>query len=62
VDIVPWKNLHNLRDIVDVLHNTAVEILEAKRKALEDGDEAVTQQIGHGKDIMSILSAYRLFL
>ena len=42
---------------MDVLHNTTVEIFEAKKKALEEGDEAVTQQIGQGKDFMSILSA-----
>ena len=43
---------------MDVLHNTMVEVFEAKKKALEEGDEAVTQQIGQGKDFMSILSAY----
>ena len=44
-----------MRDIVDVLHDTSVEIFETKKKALEEGDEA---QIGQGKDILSILSAY----
>ena len=57
MSILPWKNLHELRDVVDVLNNTAIEIFEEKKKALEEGDEAVTQQIGKGKDIMSILSA-----
>lgn len=57
MDILPWKSLHEIRDIVDVLHNTMVEVLEAKKKALEEGDEAVTQQIGQGKDFLSILSA-----
>ena len=60
MDILPWKNLHAVRDIVDVLHNTSVEIYEGKKKALEEGDEAVTQQIGQGNDIISILSAYHL--
>ena len=58
MNLLPWKNLHELRDVVDVLNNTAIEIFEKKKKALEEGDEAVTQQIGKGKDIMSILSAY----
>jgi len=44
-----------MRDIVDTLHNISVEIFEAKKEALEKGDEAVTQQISQGKDIMSIL-------
>ena len=60
MNIVPWKNLHTMRDILNVLNNTAVEIFEEKKKALEEGDEAVTQQISKGNDIMSILSAYCL--
>jgi hypothetical protein len=60
MNILPWRNLHELRDVVDVLNNTAIEIFERKKTALEKGDEAVTQQIGKGKDIMSILSAYYL--
>ncbi|KAF9479975.1 cytochrome P450 [Pholiota conissans] len=55
IDITPWKDLHAVRDIIDVLHNTSVEIYESKKKALEDGDEALANQIGRGKDIMSIL-------
>lgn len=62
MDVLPWKSLHELRDIIDVIHNTSIEILETKKKALEEGDEAVTQQIGQGKDIMSILSSYHLLL
>ncbi|KAF8962739.1 cytochrome P450 [Flammula alnicola] len=55
VDLLPWKSLHDLRDIIDVLHNTSVEIFESKKKALKEGDEAVATQIGQGKDILSIL-------
>jgi len=51
-----WKPLHELRDISDVIHNTAVEIINSKKRALKDGDEAVARQIGQGKDILSILS------
>ena len=60
MNLLPWKNLHELRDIVDVLTNTSVEIFEEKKKALEKGDKIVTQQIDQGNDIMSILSAYHL--
>ncbi|KAF8968134.1 cytochrome P450 [Flammula alnicola] len=55
VDSVPSEILHKMRDIVDVLHNTSVEIFESKKKALEAGDEALSAQIGRGKDIISIL-------
>ena len=55
VDLMPFKNVRKLRDIVDILDGTAVEILEAKRRALREGDEAVKGQIGQGKDVMSVL-------
>lgn len=55
LDLLPWKNLHDVRDIVDVMYNTSVEIFDSKKKALMDGDEALAAQIGRGKDIMSIL-------
>jgi hypothetical protein len=62
LDIMPWKTLHQLRDISDIVHNTAVEIINSKKRALEDGDKAVARQIGQGKDILSILSRCFSFL
>ena len=62
LDLIPWETLHQLRDISDVVHNTAVGIINSKKRALEDGDEAVARQIGEGKDILSILSKGFLFL
>jgi hypothetical protein len=56
VDLLPFKNANRMRDILDVMHETSVEILEAKERALKEGDEAVVQQIGRGQDIISILS------
>ncbi|KAJ3504638.1 hypothetical protein NLJ89_g7834 [Agrocybe chaxingu] len=55
VDLLPWQHLHDIRDVVDVLRNTSVEILESKKKALAEGDDALARQIGQGKDILSIL-------
>ena len=60
--ILPWETLHKLRDISDVIHNTAVEIINLKKRALEDGDKAMARQIGQGKDILSILSRGFSFL
>jgi len=56
VDLLPFANVRKLRDIIDIMHNTSVEILEAKKRVLMEGDEAVAKQIGRGKDIISILS------
>ncbi|KAF9002246.1 cytochrome P450 [Cyathus striatus] len=55
VDIVPSSTVQQMKDIIDVMYNTSVEILESKRKALSEGDESVARQIARGKDIMSIL-------
>lgn len=57
LDLIPWKDAHHLRDAIDVLHETSIEILEKKKKALTKGDEAISKQIGEGKDILSILCA-----
>jgi len=62
MDLLPWKTLHQLRDITDVMHDTSVEIVKSKKRALEDGGEAVAGQIGEGKDILSILSTGLPFL
>ncbi|KIJ60897.1 hypothetical protein HYDPIDRAFT_42968 [Hydnomerulius pinastri MD-312] len=53
--IIPWKALQELIDIVEVMDKTSNEVFDAKKKALTEGDEAVLQQVGRGKDIMSIL-------
>jgi hypothetical protein len=39
LDLIPSRALRDLRDIVDILQNTAVEIYEAKQKALAEGDQ-----------------------
>ena len=58
LSFIPHKATQRLSRIIDTLHNRSVEIFEAKKAALARGDEAVTRQIGEGKDLMSILSAY----
>ena len=62
LNLTPWKTLHELRDIADVIHNTAVEIINSKKRARKDGNEAVASQIGQGKDILSLLSRAFSFL
>ncbi len=48
-------------NIVDVMHETAVEVYETRKRALEEGDEMVEKQTGRGKDILSTLSACLFF-
>ncbi|KAJ4470157.1 cytochrome P450 [Lentinula aciculospora] len=55
IGILPWKNLHQIRDIADYMYQVATDIFEEKKRALEAGDEAVKNQIGRGKDVISVL-------
>ena len=47
-------------EISDAIWKTAEEVLQSKRAALAAGDEAVSAQIGEGKDIISVLRVSKL--
>jgi hypothetical protein len=46
---------------VDIMHNMAAEVFTAKKRALSEGGEAVSSQVGEGKDIMSVLCLCSIF-
>ena len=48
-------------EISDAIWNTAKEVLESKKAALAAGDEAVSAQVGEGKDIISVLCMFISF-
>jgi hypothetical protein len=52
---VPIKQVQRVRKIVETLNAASYEVYEAKKEAIRRGDEAVMEQLGRGKDIMSIL-------
>lgn len=55
MDRIPSAEVKEVQNILDVLHETSVEIYESKKAAIAAGDEVLAAQIGRGKDIMSIL-------
>ncbi|KAI1784550.1 cytochrome P450 [Ganoderma leucocontextum] len=55
VDMIPHKPVQDLKSIIDIMHERSVEIYRTKKQALEAGDDSVAQQVGEGRDIMSIL-------
>lgn len=55
LSLVPYEPVQNVLKIVDTLHTTSLKIFEDKKTALMSGDDAMSKQVGHGKDIMSIL-------
>jgi hypothetical protein len=42
--------------MIDLMHSTSVEIYKAKKQALEQGGDAIQQQVAQGKDVISVLS------
>ena len=55
VRLLPLKVIQESVEIVDILHNTSLDIIKSRKMALEGGKEAMGKQVGRGKDIMSIL-------
>lgn len=50
--------VQSTRGIVDLMHKTSHKVLQVKWEAMQQGDKAVLNQVGGGKDIMSILHVY----
>lgn len=55
VKLLPSRNIQKLREMIDIMDKTSTGIYQSKKVALQQGDEALLKQVGHGKDIMSIL-------
>lgn len=60
-NLLPYPKIQHLKNLVDLMYNNAKDLLSKKRLALKEGDEVVMQQIGEGKDVMSILREYNSF-
>ena len=58
IEFIPSPGLKRARDISDEIQFHSRHIYETKKRAMREGDAAVTQQIGEGRDIMSKLSTY----
>lgn len=58
LEIFPWQTSQRAMNLSDTIKRCSKEILESKKVALEQGDEAVSRQIAEGKDIMSKLRQY----
>ena len=56
VRYAPIASLQKFRKVVEIMNHNAQNIYNTKKTALDKGDEAVVQQIGEGKDLLSIMS------
>lgn len=58
VEHAPFHFVQHPRRIVDTITLETNKILETKKRAFEQGDKAVLEQVGEGRDILSTLRAY----
>jgi hypothetical protein len=56
--IAPSKRVQKIRDIVNIMDQTSVEVFKAKKVALQQDDDGLSKDFGKGKDIMTILCAF----
>ena len=55
LDLVPSKKVQRLKDICDRLTAGCVKIFDAKKAAMKSGDDDLLQNVGEGRDVMSVL-------
>ncbi|KAI0073344.1 cytochrome P450 [Panus rudis PR-1116 ss-1] len=55
LELIPSKRIQRAVEISDAFDKTSRTILQQKKEALAQGDEAVSRQVGEGKDIISVL-------
>ncbi|KAI0055540.1 cytochrome P450 [Artomyces pyxidatus] len=54
-NFVPLPMVHNIIRVTDIMHRYTKEVFDAKKALLEKGDGLFQQQLGEGKDIISVL-------
>ena len=56
--LIPSARTKRILHIVDTMDSESRKIYNAKKSALEAGDDTILHQVGEGKDIMSILCTF----
>jgi hypothetical protein len=59
---MPSEALQAVKDIVDTMHRTSVEVFESKKRALAAGGQALKGQVGEGKDPSCFRSHEKLMI
>ena len=60
--IVPLRRAQKLIELSDIIAQRSRDIIDQKKSAMREGDAVLVEQIGRGKDIMSICCEYALAL
>ena len=58
INLIPSKRVQDLKEVVDIMSQTSIEIIKSKKEAMRSTDPRIAAEIQNKKDIISILSAY----
>ena len=56
--VFPWYPVRHMQAISDNVYETSRQVLRRKGELLKQGDAVMRQEIGEGKDLMSILRMF----
>lgn len=57
LDWIPWRAVQQLKGISDIMDSTSRKIFRSKKEALGKEGRAILNEVGSGKDIISVLRA-----
>ncbi|CAE6483030.1 unnamed protein product [Rhizoctonia solani] len=60
VELIPHRPVQRMKNVVDTMHKTAIEIMKRKREALKNG--TLDSEVAAGKDIMTALLRQNLIV
>ena len=52
---VPWRNFQACKGVIDSMDDEACKIVDERKAAMAKGGEAVIQEYGQRKDLLSLL-------
>ena len=55
VEMIPIRKVKEITYLIDTLDRQSRAVFDSKKAALLKGDEDVMQQVGEGKDLLSIM-------
>ena len=62
VELIPNPHVQRIREVSDIMNTRAWEIFNEKKRGLHSSDAALLEQVGEGKDVMSLLRELRFSL
>jgi len=55
VELIPSKTVQTVKDLIDIMDYYGHEVLQKRKDAIASGQEILSEKVGRGKDIMTLL-------